>query len=157
MRGAGGTDGGVGLFVIGFALSALGTYLFFDFLLVSTGPYGMFSGMMFGGGQGMGGWQSASAGILFVPFFVGVVSLFYDSHMKWAWGLMWLGLAVIAIEILSRIRFQMPIKATYLLEMLALIAAGTGLMIRSYREGSVIQNLPPSESKNPKSPSGKDL
>jgi uncharacterized protein len=91
---------------------------------------------MMGGGGGFGGWHTASSGILFVPFFLGVVVLFYDSRLKWAWGLMWIGLAIIAIEILSRVRFQMSMKTTYLLILIGLFGAGVGLMIRSYREPS---------------------
>lgn len=154
MRGAGGTEGGVGIFVVGLALSALGTYLFFDSVLVSTDAHGLFSGMLIGGGR-MGGWQTASMGILFVPFFLGVVSLFYDSRMKWAWGLLWVGLAVIAIEILSRIRFQMSMKTTYLLGILALIAAGMGLMIRSYRDEEIALGASSNEGKKPNKSSDK--
>lgn len=73
-------------------------------------------------------------GIIFVPFFLGVLALFYDSKQSWAWWLMWLGLAVIAVEILSRIRFVMDTKTTHLLGMFVLFAAGSALMIRSYRE-----------------------
>ncbi len=40
MRGAGGTDGGVGLFVVGLVLSALDAYWFFDSVLASTDSLG---------------------------------------------------------------------------------------------------------------------
>jgi uncharacterized protein len=43
MRGSGGTEGGIGLFLIGMGLAVLGAYLFFDSVLVSTGPRGLFS------------------------------------------------------------------------------------------------------------------
>ena len=55
--------------------------------------------------------------------------------MKWAWGLLWIGITIIVIEILSRIRFEMTVKLSHLLIMfVAFFAAGSGLMIRSYRD-----------------------
>ncbi len=133
MRGSGGTDGGAGKFLIGFGLSGLALYLFFDSVRVETGGLGLFSGFArrhAGGGL----LETTSMGLLFVPFFLGVLALFYDARMKWAWGLMWFGVAVLVIEILSRIRFLLNMKTTHLLGMIVLFAAGAALMIRSYRE-----------------------
>ena len=134
MKGAGGTNGGISTFVIGVGLTALGAYLFFDSVRVTTGM-GLFSGMLGGRGGGGHGWrETTSMGILFVPFLIGVVALFYDSARKWAWWVLYLGLAVIAIEVLSRIRFFMDAKLTHLLGMMALFGAGVGLILRSFRE-----------------------
>ena len=132
MKGSGGTDGGVGRFLIGFGLAALAVYLFFDSVRVVTDGGGLLSGMMRGrrGGGGMG--QTTSMGILFVPFFLGVFALFVNSRQKWAWGLTYLGIAVLAIEIASRFRFYINTKLTHLLVMLVLFAAGCALMFRSY-------------------------
>jgi hypothetical protein len=136
MRGSGGTEGGTGKFLIGFGLSALALYLFFDSVRVSTADLGVFSGFArrhAGGGM----LETTSMGLLFVPFFLGVLALFYDARLKWAWALMWVGLAILVIEILSRVRFVMNMKTTHLLLMMVLFAAGAALMIRSYRdEGS---------------------
>jgi hypothetical protein len=135
MRGSGGTEGGTGKFLIGFGLSALALYLFFDSVRVSTAELGLFSGLArrhAGGGL----LETTSMGLLFVPFFLGVLALFYDARLRWAWALMWLGLAVLVIEILSRIRFVMSMKTTHLLLMMVLFAAGAALMIRSYRDES---------------------
>jgi uncharacterized protein len=132
MRGSGGSEGGLGKFAIGFGLSALATYLFFDSVKVTTGGHGLISGL-FGYGHG-GYWETTSMGIIFVPFFLGVVALFYDSRFWWGWVLTYLGIAVIAIEILSRIQFLFQMKTTHLLGMIVLFAAGVGLMLRSYRD-----------------------
>jgi len=132
MRGSGGTPGGLTQFGIGLLLSALATYLFFDSVRVTTMGMGLLSGMMRHRGGG-GLWETTSMGILFVPFFIGVIALFYDAKMNWAWWLTGLGLAVLAIEIFSRIRFVMSMKTTHLLGMIVLFAAGAGLMLRSYR------------------------
>lgn len=81
-------------------------------------------------------WETTSMGILFVPLLAGVVALFYDANQKWGWWLVYFGVAVLAIEILSRIRFFMNTKLTHLIGMLVLFAAGLGLMLRSYRDAS---------------------
>lgn len=132
MRGSGGTEGGAGQFFMGFGLAVLALYFLFDSVRASTEVYGMFSGMLRRGQGGM--WDTASMGFLFVPFFLGVTALFYNAKMKWAWGLMWIGVAVIVIEILSRIRFRMDVKTSFLLGIIIMFAAGCGLMLRSYRD-----------------------
>ncbi len=133
MQGSGGTQGGVGTFTVGLVLAALGTYLFFDSVKVTTAPTGLLSGLMGGGHRG-GLWETTSMGILFVPFFIGVIALFYDATKRWAWGLTTLGLVVLAIEIFSRIHFLMTAKTTHFLGMIVLFGAGVGLMLRSYRD-----------------------
>jgi uncharacterized protein len=134
MHGSGGTQGGVGKFLMGFGLSLLALYLFFDSVQVSTDRLGLFSGwaQQFAGGPGL--WTTTSMGFLFVPFFLGVLALFYDARQTWAWVLMWFGIAVLVIEILSRIHFLLSMKLTHLLGMMVLFAAGVALMIRSYRD-----------------------
>ncbi|MDH3583854.1 MAG: hypothetical protein OER86_06530 [Phycisphaerae bacterium] len=132
MRGSGGTDGGLSLFLIGLGLSALGVYLFFDSVRVTTGM-GLISGAFGGRGGGRGFWETTSMAIIFVPFLIGVIVLFYDVKTKWAWWMMYLGIAVIAIEILSRIHFYINTKLTHLLGMMVLFASGIGLIMRSYR------------------------
>jgi hypothetical protein len=73
-------------------------------------------------------------GIVFVPFLIGVIALFYDAKLKWAWWLTYLGIAILAVEIFSRVRFVWESKLTHVLLMIVLFAAGVGLMFRSYRE-----------------------
>ena len=148
MRGSGGTEGGTGKFVLGFGLALLALYLFFDSVRLSTAQRGALSiWMQSQDGVEPGFWETTSLGILFVPFFLGVLALFYDARMKWAWALMWCGVAVLAIEILSRVRFLMSMKLTHFLGMVALFAAGAALMIRSYRDESAGKKPPEDESK----------
>ena len=132
----GGTSGGGGKFILGLLLSAVSLYFFFDSVLVSSRGGGAISGMMRGGRGGGGGgmWNTTSMGIVFLPFFIGIIALFYDAKIKWAWGVMWIGLAIIVIEILSRIRFLIEIKSSHLLIMVVTFAAGAGLMLQSYRD-----------------------
>ncbi|MDA1054655.1 MAG: hypothetical protein O3C40_29860 [Planctomycetota bacterium] len=132
MKGSGGTEGGVGQFFIGLVLAGLGMYLFFDSVRVTTG-IGLLSGgmqRMMGRGGGAFG-ETTSMGILFVPFLIAVITLFYDASKKWGWWLLYFAIAVIAVEILSCVRFLMNTKLTHLLGILVLFAAGVGLILRS--------------------------
>ena len=131
---SGGTLGGGERFLLGFVLSAVSFWFFLDSVQVSTMGNGWVSGALRGGRRGGGIWETTSMGIVFLPFFLGVVVLFYNSKMKWGWYLTWIGLAIIAIEILSRIRFLLQMKTSHLLIMLVTFAAGAGLMLQSYRE-----------------------
>jgi hypothetical protein len=83
-----------------------------------------------------GGMPAMSTGIVFAPIFFGLVLLFYDARMKWGWVLFYTGLAIIVIEILSRIQFLMDMRTSNLLLMLGMIAAGIGMMLRSFRDAS---------------------
>ncbi|MCA9146142.1 MAG: hypothetical protein H6823_18845 [Planctomycetaceae bacterium] len=139
MKGSGGTEGGVGQFFIGLVLAGLAIYLFFDSVRVTTGV-GLVSGGVHalmgrrGGGGGFG--ETTSMGIIFVPFVIAVIALFYDAKKKWGWWLLYFSVAVIGVEILSRIRFFMNTKLTHLLGMMVLFAAGIGLILRSLRDES---------------------
>ena len=64
---------------------------------------------------------------------IGLIALFYDAKIRWAWIVTWIGLAIIVIEILSRIRFLITIKTSHLIIMFVTFAAGAGLMLQSYR------------------------
>jgi uncharacterized protein len=131
LKGSGGSEGGIGLFAIGLMMAIAAVYLFFDAVRVSTGHHGAISGMM---GSGRGGLiETTSMGLVFVPFFLGVFSLFVNAQRKWAWGLTYIGLAILAVEVLSRVRFVIDTKLTHLLMMLVLFAAGCAFMFRSYR------------------------
>ena len=56
---------------------------------------------------------------------------------------MYLGIAIVMVEILSRIRFLVTMKVSHLMGILVLLAAGTGLMLRSYRDQGNDQNIQP--------------
>ena len=131
----GGTEGGSGIFLLGggLVLMALGMYLFLDSVRVQTGHYGWMSGMIGRGRQGM---ETTSMGIVFLPFLMGVGVLFFDASKKWAWWLAGLGLAVISIEILSRIRFVLDMKTTHLLMILCMVAAGAGMALKAFAAGA---------------------
>jgi hypothetical protein len=127
----GGTEGGTPSFLMGggVILLAVGLYLLLDSVRVVTGDFGAISGMMHGRG-GVG--ETTSMGIVFIPFLIGAGVLFFDMRKRWAWVLSGVGLLVLVIEILSRIRFRMDTKVSHLLMILVMIAAGAGLLARAY-------------------------
>ena len=55
-----------------------------------------------------------------------------DSTKKWAWGLTWLGLFILAVEIVSNFRVRFSVKGSHAILLLVMIAGGIGLMLRSY-------------------------
>ncbi len=128
----GGTEGGTAPFLagLGLTLTALGIYLLLDSVDVVSGGAGMVSQWMIG----QGGWRTVSTGVVFVPFLLGVVLLFYNAKWKMGWGFLWGGLAIIAVEILSRLQFMFHMKTSQLLLMLGMSAAGLGLMLRGLKE-----------------------
>jgi len=133
LKGSGGTEGGTGMFGLGVVMALAAVYIFFDSIRVSTGHAGAISGLI--GGDGRGRLiETTSMGIVFVPFFAGVFSLFVNARQKWAWVLTYAGIAILAIEVLSRVRFVIDTKLTHFLAMLVLFAAGCAMMFRSYRE-----------------------
>lgn len=133
-RDAGGTDGGGGLFIAGVVLTLLGVYFFLDSVRVVTGNQGLCSGMLRQtfGGTGQGFWSTTSMGVLFVPFFAGVATLFYDSKNKVGWALLVAGILVLIVEIMSQLRFYMNVKLSHFLLIIGTMAAGVGLILRSF-------------------------
>jgi hypothetical protein len=133
----GGTEGGTAPFLagLGLALTALGLYMLFDSVHVVSGGAGMMSQFL----MGRGGWETASRGVIFVPFLLGVVLLFYNAEWKAGWICFWGGLAVIVVEILSRIQFMFDMKTSHLLLILGMSASGVGLMLRGLKEGKALE------------------
>ena len=129
----GGTEGGTAPFIagLGLTLTALGLYLLFDSVHVVSGGTGMISQWLMGQA---GGWETTSRGVIFLPLLLGVGLLFYDAKTRIGWGLMWVGLALIVVEILSRLQFMFSMKTSHLLLILGMTAAGIGLMLRGLRE-----------------------
>ncbi|MBL9160413.1 MAG: hypothetical protein JNJ70_23220 [Verrucomicrobiales bacterium] len=138
----GGAQGGELKFLLGLAMSLLGLWFFFDSVRLTTGHPGLISSALHrgrdlqpaGGGGGGGVGQTVSMGIVLVPVFIGVVALFFDVRRTWAWVVTWIGVGILLIEIVSRMRPEFHVKASHAILMLVLIAGGLGLMLRAYVE-----------------------
>ena len=141
-------------FLLGGVLLSMGAFLFFNQVMVSSGPLGLGLGLRngpgfgrfwgggygsdFGGGWGGGSWMPQglgdSAGLLMIPLAIGVCLLFALRNQRWGWFLVLASVAALAVGVLQTlmIRFQ-PTTLWNLLTMMALIGSGGGLMFRSLR------------------------
>jgi uncharacterized protein len=120
LRGAGGTPGGVGEFVLGVVMASAGGYLLFNQVQVTT-SFWHFSG-------------GSSFGLALLPLLVGIGLLFFNGRSFLGWLLSIAGLAIILAGIL--VNMDIYFRQTSLfntLVMLALLAGGFGLVARSLR------------------------
>jgi len=129
MRGAGGTEGGIGRFLVGFAMFAIGLYLFLSSIWVGGSFWG---GVLFGfGGFGL------TTGMMLIPFIFGVGMIFYDSRSIAGWGLGGGSIVLILVGILRSLEFHLrPMSLWDLLLILVLTFGGVGLFASSLRDFS---------------------
>jgi hypothetical protein len=120
MRGAGGTEGGIGLFLIGFCCAVAGGWLLMNQVTVHGGMWHL--------------WGYNSFGLSLIPFIVGTGLLFFNGRSVPGWLLLIAGLVIIAAGVLMNLRiYFMPTSLFNTLMMLALLAGGIGLIARSLR------------------------
>jgi len=118
--GAGGTPGGIGQFFIGLLLAGIGIYLIFNQVQVTT-SWGHL-------------WGFNSFGLSLVPLLIGIGTLFYNGRSMVGWILTVLGLGIILAGILMNVDIYFKPTSLYnTLFMLAMLAAGIGLIARSLR------------------------
>jgi len=120
IRGAGGTEGGVATFFIGFAMAVAGGWLLTNQVTVTSGFWHLWGRNMFG--------------LSLLPFIVGVAFLFFDAKSIVGWVLTIAGAVIIFIGILAHldIYFQ-PTSLFNTLLMLVLLLGGIGLIARSLK------------------------
>lgn len=137
-NGAGGTNGGIGRYLIGLTMMCVGGYLFLSKIIVTTGA--------FAGGFGMGasiyrvpfgGGFSVTGGMILVPFFIGIVMVFWNSKNPLGWLLSGLSVIALIAGIIVNIRMSlMPMTAFDILVLIVLMAGGAGLFFSSLRDFS---------------------
>lgn len=119
-KGAGGTPGGVTMFLVGFVMAVAGGYLLTSQVTVTTGFWSFFGQHTFG--------------LSLLPFIAGVLMLFMDGRSKVGWLLLIAGLAIIFVGILMNLRIYFePTSLFNTLAMLGLLAGGIGLIARALK------------------------
>src|SRR5215470_2640565 len=125
LRSPGGTAGGIGEFLLGLALLVAGGYLFMDNVIVSTNGNG-FAWGWFGGNRPFG--------ITLIPLFIGIAFLFFNGRSVVGWLLTVASGLVILVGIIANLSVQWrPTSLYFTLVIIALMAAGIGLIARSVR------------------------
>ncbi len=119
-RGAGGTRGGVGEFLLGLGMSVAGAYLLTQRVTVTSGYWTL--------------WGYNAFGLSLLPLLFGIGILFFDGKSIVGWLLTFAGVVIILVGIIANlgVYFQ-PTSLFNTLVMLALLAGGIGLVARSLR------------------------
>jgi uncharacterized protein len=120
MRGAGGTEGGIGQFFLGLAMAVAGGWLLTNQVTVTSGFWGYFGQNTFG--------------LSLLPLVLGIGLLFFDGKSVLGWLLTVAGAAIIFVGILVNLRiYFQPTTLFNTLMMLILLAGGLGLVARALR------------------------
>ena len=126
-RGAGGSDGGTGSFLIGLVMMIGGGYLLLNGIVVRPN-FGIGSRVF-----GIGG-VSITSGMVLIPFMFGVGMIFYNSR-NWAGWILAVG-AMIALVfgVIANMTLQLERMSAFdLIVILVLLVGGIGLFLRSLR------------------------
>lgn len=121
MRGAGGTPGGLGEFLVGLGLVVVGGYLFMQQVIVTSGGWSVYGYDAFG--------------LSLVPFLLGLGIVFYNGKSILGWFLVSAGILIMVAGIIANLRVHFASTSLYnTLIMLGMIAVGIGLVARSVRD-----------------------
>jgi uncharacterized protein len=123
LRGAGGTEGGLGTFLIGFAMAVAGGYLLTNQVTVTSGYWRI------------GGYNAF--GLTLLPLVIGIAFLFFDGKSVVGWVLTVAGAVILFVGII--VNLDIYFRSTSLfntLMMLVLLLGGIGLVARSLRPGA---------------------
>ena len=119
-RGAGGTPGGLGEFLIGFAMAVAGGYLLTQQVTVTSGYWHL--------------WGYNAFGLSLIPLLFGVALLFFNGRSVLGWLLLIAGAAILLAGILMNLQIYFQSTSLFnTLIMLVLLFGGLGLIARSLR------------------------
>jgi predicted membrane channel-forming protein YqfA (hemolysin III family) len=119
-RGAGGTPGGVGEFLVGLAMAVAGGYLLTQQVAVSTGYWHV--------------WGYNAFGLSLLPLLFGVGLLFFNGRSRLGWLLTFAGAVIIFVGIIMNMEIYFRQTSLFnTLIMLVLLVGGIGLIARSLR------------------------
>lgn len=127
VKGAGGTNGGIGRFFIGLIMMVAGGYLFFDAIRVTHHFHLGYSIYSFGSFH-------LTSGMVLVPLIFGIGLIFFNSRNFIGWLLSGASLVMLIFGIISSINFRLRnMSAFELIVILILLVGGIGLFLSSLR------------------------
>ncbi|MCF2906535.1 hypothetical protein L0666_16195 [Octadecabacter sp. CECT 8868] len=124
-RGAGGTRGGEGSFLLGIIMMIAGGYLLLRGIMVRP-QFGLGNQM-----YSIGGFP-VTTGLVLVPFAFGVGMIFYNSRNWLGWLLSGGSVIALVVGVIASINFTLVRMSAFdLLMILILLVGGIGLFLRS--------------------------
>jgi hypothetical protein len=119
-RGAGGTPGGVGEFLLGLGMAVAGGYMLTERVTVTSGYWTL--------------WGHSAFGLSLLPLVIGIGLLFYNGRSIAGWLLTFSGAVIILAGIITNLQiYFQPTSLFGTVVMLVLLAGGIGLVARSLR------------------------
>jgi len=120
VRGAGGTSGGIGLFLVGLGMAVAGGWLLTNQVTVASGYWQW------------GGYNTF--GLSLIPLIVGIGFLFFNGRSIAGWLLTFSGAIIILAGIITNLEIYFrPTSLFNTVMMLVLLAGGIGLIARSLK------------------------
>ncbi|MGH1540239.1 MAG: hypothetical protein ACRBHB_07440 [Arenicella sp.] len=127
MRGAGGTPGGTGQFIIGLVMMCGGGYMLLNSIRFYA-HYGFGRSLYNLSGFGI------TSGMIMIPFIFGVGMVFYDSRNWLGWLLTCGSLVALVFGVISQIQFTFRSMSAFdLIVIIVLTIGGLGLLLRSLK------------------------
>ncbi len=118
MRGAGGTPGGIGQFLLGLGMTIAGAYLLTSNVTVTSGWWTV--------------WGHNAFGLSLLPLIIGIGLLFFNGRSIVGWLLTFAGMVIIFIGIITNLQIYFQQTSLFnTIVMLVLLAGGIGLVARS--------------------------
>lgn len=121
-RGAGGTPGGVGSFILGAIMALAGGYILTNQIVV-TNSFWSYRVPFLG--------QVSAFGVILIPFLIGVGLIFFNYRSVVGWILAGGSLVLILVGVITNLQvYFAPTSLFVTLIMLILLVGGIGLMVR---------------------------
>ena len=128
IRGAGGTQGGIGRFLLGLLMMLVGGYLLLSSIIVTNNfhfGFGLFHIGSFG----------VTSGLILIPFMFGIGMIFFNSRSVAGWSLAGGSVLLLIVGVIASIEFRLRTMTAFeLMLILVLLVGGIGLFANSLRE-----------------------
>ncbi len=130
IKGAGGTDGGAGRFLIGLIMMIAGGYLFLNSIQVTSNfHFGSGFRNAFSSFHGF-----STSGYVLIPFIFGIGMVFYNAKNFIGWLLVLASAVMLTFGVITSLNFRMVHMSSFMLiSILVMLLGGTGLLLSSLR------------------------